>query len=340
MENSKKKSRALLQLTASFLLLFIATLFTVFILNIDHDIVRFSFLSSIFLISFLFQFYILRSQILTETKRKNQLRCLLGEQDRTARMLIRRDRALSEANERLREIDRLKSEFVSVAAHQMRTPLSGIKWSLDMLAKETVGPVNVKQKRLLLKSYESNERMILLVNNLLNTDRIESGRAQLEFVRAHLKDIIDNVLYYISPQAKGKKITIDFSFEDDLPYVSVDTEKIREVMQNIIENAVKYSEEGGTIHLGLYTKEKNVVVSVKDEGIGIPKNFRGDIFTKFYRGDNAVKMKTEGSGLGLFVAKEIVERHGGEIYFESKEGAGTTFYILIPIAENLDENEE
>ncbi len=337
MEKKKKDLSSVFQVTVSFLVLYVATMVVIFIPDLDHDLIRFSLLSSLFVISFLFQFYILNYKTKSEKVNRNRLKCLLGEQDKTARMLIRRDRALTNANKRLREIDKLKSEFISVAAHQMRTPLSGIKWSLDMLVKETFGPVNVKQKRLLMKSHESNERMILLVNDLLKIDRLESGRSKFEFVRVNLKDIVDNVLYYVNPQAERKNIRINLSAEDMLPFVNVDTEKMREVVQNIIENAVKYSKEEGDIDINIYTENENVVLSVKDNGIGIPEDFRDNVFTKFYRGGNAVKIKTEGNGLGLYVSKEIVKKHDGDISFESKEGVGTVFYVRIPVADNFKE---
>ena len=338
MKQKKNNSSALFQVVVSFLVLYLATVVVIFVPDFESDFIRFSLLSSLFTISFLFQFYILDFKVKEEKKHKKQLERLLTEQDRTARMLIRRDRALSEANESLREMDVLKSEFVSVAAHQMRTPLSGIKWSLDMIAKEMVGPINVKQKRILLKSYESNERMIALVNNLLNTERIESGKTKLELANTNIKNIIDNVLYYIYPQATSRNITIDVSYGEKLPKVDVDQEKMREVIQNILENAVKYSNEGGVINLSTYTENEFLVISIKDNGIGIPENFKRELFSKFSRGSNAVKIKTEGSGLGLFVANEIVKMHRGTITFESKEGSGTNFFVSIPIKNNIQEN--
>ncbi|MGM0629179.1 MAG: ATP-binding protein [Patescibacteria group bacterium] len=329
------KNSALFQVTTSFLVLYLATVVVIFIPDFEYDIIRFALLSSLFIISFLFQFYILETQVISERRRKEQLKALLSEQDRTARMLIRRDRALSQLNEHLREIDELKSEFVSVAAHQMRTPLSGIKWSLDMLAREQAGSVNAKQKRMLLKSYESNERMILLVNNLLNTDRIESGRTDLEMRKVNLKDIVNNLIYYIKPQARSKGVEVNISSDTDLPHVEADPEKIRDAVQNILENAVKYTEEEGGIDIDVHCEKGRVLLSISDDGIGIPEESKKDVFTKFHRGENAVKMRTEGSGLGLFVSKEIVEKHDGTIWFESEEGKGTTFYISIPVADSL-----
>lgn len=336
MKKENDKNSALFQVTTSFLVLYLATVVVIFIPDFDHDLLRFALLSSLFIISFLFQFYILESQVLTERKSKEQLGSLLNEQDRTARMLIRRDRALSQLNEHLREVDSLKSEFVSVAAHQMRTPLSGIKWSLDMLATEQAGPVNGKQKRMLLKSYESNERLILLVNNLLNTDRIESGKAELKLQRVSIKNIVENIIYYIKPQLDSKGIILNESSEDDLPQVEVDTEKFRDAIQNVIENAIKYIGKGGKIDVSIYSDKGMVIVKVADNGIGIPEESKDKIFTKFHRGENAVRMRTEGSGLGLFVSKEVVKRHNGSIWFESKEGEGTTFYISVPAIDSLD----
>ncbi len=337
MKQKNTNLSAMFQIIFSFLVLYLATMVVIFIPDFEHDFIRFILLTSLFIISFLFQFYILNFKIKEEKKYKKQLERLLGEQDRTARMLIRRDRALSEANERLRDMDLLKSEFVSVAAHQMRTPLSGIKWSLDMLAKEVVGSINVKQKRLLLKSYESNERMIALVNNLLNTDRIESGKTDLKITKTNLENIVNNVLYYIYPQATSKKIHINISYEKKLPFVFVDQEKMREVIQNVLENAVKYSNEKGVIDVKLYSENECLVVSISDNGVGIPESFKKDVFSKFCRGSNAVKMKTEGSGLGLFVANEIVKMHQGQITFESEEGSGTTFFISIPVSKKSEE---
>ena len=336
MSKKEYKNSALFQITTSFLVLYVATLVVIFIPDFDHDVLRFTLLSSLFIISFLFQFYILESQVLTERSRKEQLSSILSEQDRTARMLIRRDRALSRLNEHLREADGLKSEFVTVAAHQMRTPLSGVKWCLDMLASEQVGPINSKQKKMLLKTYESNERMILLVNNLLNTDRIESGRTDLDLEEADIKDIIDNIIYYIKPQTDSKGIELKVSSEDVLPKAELDTEKFQDAIQNIVENAVKYIDKNGKIDIRIYNKDGMVVTEVSDNGIGISEASKEKVFAKFHRGENAVKMRTEGSGLGLFVSKEIVERHNGSISFESKEGGGTTFYVSVPAVGSFD----
>ncbi len=339
MSIKEKDHSSLFQITISFLVLYIATLVVIFIPDFEHDLIRFVLLSSLFIISFLFQFYILDYKTKNERKNKNQFRRLLIEQDKTARLLIRRDRALSCANERLREIDKIKSEFVSVAAHQLRTPLSGIKWSLDMIAKGYLGPINEKQKSIILKTYETNDRMILLVNNLLNTERIESGTTEINYKKVDLKELIVDVLYYIKPMANDKNITINTSSDKDVVTVKVDSDKMKEVFQNIIENSVKYTKENGNIDIDMFIQKNNVVVSVSDNGIGIPDGYKDKVFEKFYRADNARKIKTEGSGLGLYVAKEIVERHGGTLSFESEEGIGTTFYISIPVFNEVGDND-
>ena len=327
-------ANSLFQVATSFLVLYVATVVVIFVPDFDHDLIRFVLISALFLISFLFQFYILNQKVKTERRRKNELSQILREQDMTARMLVRRDRDLTSINEQLREIDAMKSEFVSVAAHQLRTPLSGLKWSLDMLITEQVGKLSVEQKSLLMKSYESNERMISLVNNLLNVDRIEAGRTDLELTPLNMKDVVESVLYYILPQVHDKGIDLDLQAPSDLPNVHADGQKIREAVQNIIENAVKYTPQSGKVIIKLTASGSSVTVSVSDTGIGIPKEQQGDVFKKFFRSINAVRVKTGGTGLGLFVAREIVKKHNGTVEFESEEGKGTTFRITLPVAEN------
>lgn len=331
MKNINKSYSSLYQVIVSFLVLYLATVVVIFIPDFDYEIIRFSLLSALFVISFMFQFYILKERVKNEKKSKEQLKRLLMEQDKTARMLIRRDRKLSETNKRLREVDILKSEFVSIAAHQLRTPLSGIKWSLEILLGEHFGKINEKQKGIALKSYESNERMISLVNNLLNVDRIESGRNILKYTKVKAENLMEGVLYYINPLLNNKNIKLNLSMDSNLPMIEVDIDKVREATQNIIENAIKYSKDGGQIDVSLNVRKNNLIITIRDDGIGIPEEFKDMVFTKFSRGENTLKINTEGSGLGLFVAKEIMEKHGGKIWFESKEDGGTTFYVSIPV---------
>lgn len=248
------------------------------------------------------------------------------------KLLVRRDLELSRANEKLKEVDEIKSNFISVAAHQLRTPLSGIKWTLSMLLGGDMGDLNNDQKTFLMKSYESNNRMIKLVNDMLDTDRLQSNKVHYKFRFINLIDLLDNVLFEISSQASKKNISIEFKRKlENLPEVYVDPDTIRAVLQNLLENSIKYTMERGKIVLDVQNKGKELEISISDNGIGIPEDQQRSLFERFFRARNAVKLETDGSGLGLYIAKSIVERNGGKIWFESKENQGSTFYFTIPM---------
>ena len=229
-------------------------------------------------------------------------------------------------------VERMKTEFVSIAAHQLRTPLSAIKWTLKMFLDGDLGELTKEQKEFAEKSYISNERMINLVNDLLDVSRIEEGRYLYKLTPARMERIIQAIINSLSRVAKRKGIVIDFvKKQKSFPQVKVDAEKIGLVIQNLIDNAVKYTPEKGKITVSLSKTGNNLKVEVADTGMGIPKDQQGRIFSKFFRGANALKTETVGSGLGLFIVKNIVEAHKGKIWFESEEGKGTTFFFTIPI---------
>ncbi len=258
---------------------------------------------------------------------------ITDESIKASHMLIRRDLDLTRANEKLHELDQAKSNFISIIAHQLRTPLSGIKWTLNMVVSESLGPLNNEQKSFLMKCYESNERLILLINDMLGADRIDSEKIKYHFVPTQIFDLVDNVLFELTSIIKNKDLKVAFTNKDrKLPQVSIDPEKMRAVIQNLLENAVKYTPLNGTIEIGFEEKEGFIQVSINDSGVGIPEKDKKNIFNRFFRASNAVKVQTDGSGLGLFIAKGIIEKHGGKIWFESKVGEGTTFYVTIPIS--------
>ena len=241
---------------------------------------------------------------------------------------------LTKANAELRELDQRKSEFLSIAAHQLRTPLSAIKWTLSLLIDEDSENITPEQRSLLLKGYESNERMINLINEMLVVTRIESGKMQYNLSSIHIEDLIDSILLDFAGQAHVRNITLAFERPDTpLQYVNIDPEKIRAVIQNLVENALNYTTNGGTITLSAKLENNFIKVIVKDSGIGIPAHQQSSIFNKFFRADNAIKVQTDGSGLGLFVSKSIVNMHKGHIGFQSTEGVGSTFYFTIPCAD-------
>ena len=248
------------------------------------------------------------------------------------RELARLNKIYSKVNRRLKEVDQMKTEFISVASHQMRTPLSATKWVLKMILDGDLGDLNEQQRDMLLKGYETNERMILLINDLLNVSRIEEGRFQYRFVRMPLEEVIDSVKQEVYNSFAKKDIELVYKKPKQLlPKVNIDPQKIRLVIQNLLDNAVKYTPSGGKVTLSLWSEEDRVMCSLADNGVGIPASQQSHIFSKFFRADNVIRMQTDGSGLGLFIVKNIVEKHKGEAWFESEEGKGMTFYFSLPV---------
>ncbi len=229
------------------------------------------------------------------------------------------------------EFDRRKSEFISIASHQLRSPLSATKWLSDMLRKGDAGALQPKQKELADKLFEANERMVVLVNELLNVSRLEAGTTKLSPEPTAMAELIAGVVaeHEALLQSRGQKF--DFA-EKPLPTIDVDRLLMREVLANVISNASKYSPEGTTVTVRAENDGTEVRISVKDQGMGIPRSAQKQMFRKFFRADNAAKSVVQGTGLGLYVVKSIVELHGGKIWFESEENKGTTFFITVPLA--------
>ena len=260
-----------------------------------------------------------------------------GDYQTGTQLLIRRDLELSRANEKLQKFDEIKSNFISVVAHQLRTPLSGVKWTLSMLLNGDMGELNNDQKTFLMKTFESNARMITLVNDMLVADGIQSGRVHYGFKHVDIINLMDNVLFEVAPEAAKRHITITYKNKfENLPQAYIDPETMRAVLQNLLENAIKYTMDVGKIEIDVQKQkdEDTLLISIGDNGIGIPEDQAKDVFVKFFRARNAIKQETDGSGLGLYIAKTIVEKNGGKIWFESTEGKGTTFYFTVPVHEN------
>lgn len=235
-------------------------------------------------------------------------------------------------------VESMKSEFVTVAAHQLRTPTSGIKWSLKMLMDEDLGAVSKKQKEVIEMAYETNEKVIHLINDLLNVARIEEGKFLNKIVLASLEGLIQALINEREEETKRRKLRLNFSKSSGLPPVMIDSDKMKIAVGNLLDNAIRYTLPGGNVSVSIIKKnEEELEVQVKDTGLGIPQNQQNKAFTKFFRGDNIMKVETEGTGLGLFISKNIIEAHGGKLWFDSKEGKGTTFYFTVPIKENFAE---
>ncbi len=228
-----------------------------------------------------------------------------------------------------REIDRIKSEFVSLASHQLRTPVTIIKWGAESLLKSIGDKLKEKDKVQVDRIYRGSNRMIELVNDLLNVSRLESGRLAFKKEEMQLEELVDKVAEEYKPYLEKKKAKLLVTKpEKSLPKVDVDPEKIRQVVIILLDNAIKYSPEGSEIKIKIEQKDKEILYSTSDQGVGVPKKQQEKVFSRFFRADNV--SQKPGTGLGLYLAKGLVEAHGGKIWFESEEDKGTTFYFTLP----------
>lgn len=234
---------------------------------------------------------------------------------------------------REKRIERMKTEFVSLAAHQLRTPLAGIKWSLvTILEEKEESGISPDISELIEKAFEANERMVSLVNDLLNVTRMEEGNYVYEPKKVDIKEIINLALdeYKDLVESRGLKFSLEQP-EENLPFIVADMEELSLVVKNFFDNALKYTKEGEIkLKIEAVEKENKIRVIVSDTGVGIPENQKDKMFDKFFRAENVQLMDTEGSGLGLFISKNIVEAHGGEIGFESEENQGSSFFFTVP----------
>ena len=229
-----------------------------------------------------------------------------------------------------REIDRQKSEFVSVASHQLRTPLTSIKWFLEMLLNGDAGKLNKEQEEMIQQVFDSGERMIALVNSLLNISRIEAGRVSVNPEPTDLNELINDVVSELKVIAEQAGVKLQNKVPK-LPVIKIDKKLIREVFVNLLSNAIKYTPAEGQVSVMAETKQDDIIFSFADTGIGVPKAQQAKIFHKFFRAENAVVHETEGSGMGLYVAKNVVELSGGKIWFKSEEDKGSTFFFTLPL---------
>lgn len=242
---------------------------------------------------------------------------------------------------RERELEEAKNEFLSVAAHQLRTPLGSVRWNIEMMLDGDMGPLNPKLKETTKDMYQSNQRMISLVNDLLNVSRIDQGRVKDEPKMTNIVEIIQNVIKELDHHCQDKHLAIKFDHQYNLPQLMLDPKRFYEAVTNLISNAIKYSFPNGRIDVLLRQVDNCFELKVIDYGMGIPAAAQKRVFSKFFRADNAVKSETEGSGLGLFVVKSYVEAWGGSVTFTSQENKGTTFIVKLPLkpkSHNLDKN--
>ncbi|OGI26303.1 MAG: hypothetical protein A3J76_04730 [Candidatus Moranbacteria bacterium RBG_13_45_13] len=236
--------------------------------------------------------------------------------------------------EKVAEANILKTEFISIISHQLCSPLAAIKWNMEVIESER-DPERVlsdKQRTFLTNIKKSNEQMLKMVTDLLEVARVDQGKAIFEKKKLDLGDIVEESVADLRIAAAEKNIEIVLKIEPVSKKVCVDERKMRVVIDNLIGNAIKYSNEGAKVEVGLKEEGKKIIFSVQDWGVGIPRYQHSKIFEKFFRSKNESRYRTEGVGIGLYLAREIVKYFGGDVWFESEAGKGSTFYFSLPVA--------
>ena len=233
--------------------------------------------------------------------------------------------------QQLRSHDVALLSAITDMVHQLRTPLSGLKWTFKILLDEDAGKDTEEERELLAKGSAANERMITLVNDVLAVARLESGKFTYHFIPVHIELLIEETIKSLALVAEAKEIRLNFvAPKHPLPEWKVDPEKMRDVLQNLISNAIKYTRVKDAITLNAEVKENHLHIQVEDNGIGISDTATKKIFTRFFRAENAIAVEADGSGLGLFIAQNIVHAHHGKIWFEHAASGGTVFHVLLP----------
>jgi two-component system phosphate regulon sensor histidine kinase PhoR len=230
-----------------------------------------------------------------------------------------------------KQIENAKSEFVSLASHQLRTPIAGIKWSAELLQMDNSVNLTVRQHKYIDRLLASTARMSVLVDDFLRVSRFELGTFQPEYSKVNLSELITDIVAEHTGRLEQKKIRVKTFFAEELPVVINDQDLLRMIITNLFSNSVKYTKEQGTIHVGFTKKDEDILITVSDNGMGIPIADQDRVFDKLFRASNAVRQVPDGTGLGLYIVKEAVRVLGGSVTFTSIENESTTFEVVLPI---------
>ena len=238
---------------------------------------------------------------------------------------------LRRSNAELQRLDQAKDDFVSMASHQLRTPLTSVKGYISMVLDGDVGEVSPEQQKLLSEAFTSSNRMVHLINDFLNVSRLQTGKFMLDRQLTDLAQLVRQEVVSLQSTAKSRDLKIVCSIPKVMPKLYIDEGKMRQVVMNFIDNAMYYSPAGSRISVKVEIVDDNLEVTVKDAGMGVPQEEQANLFTKFFRASNARRQRPDGTGVGLFLAKRVVYEHGGRIIFHSKEGKGSTFGFSLPV---------
>lgn len=238
---------------------------------------------------------------------------------------------LRQSNTQLQRLDAAKDEFVSMASHQLRTPLTSVKGYISMVLEGDVGRISATQRQLLSEAFASSERMVHLINDFLNVSRLQTGKFMIEQRPIDLAKLVGQEVESLRRTAEAHSLKIQYKQPPYFPVLSIDEGKIRQVVMNFLDNAIYYSREGTAIKVSLRVDGGDALLEVRDTGIGVPKSEQAHLFTKFFRATNARRQRPDGTGVGLFLAKKVIVAHGGNMVFSSVEGEGSTFGFRLPI---------
>ena len=238
---------------------------------------------------------------------------------------------LRASNKKLIELDEAKDEFVSMASHQLRTPLTSVKGYISMVLEGDTGDITPMQRKLLEEAFASSERMVHLISDFLNVSRLQTGKFVIDTTKVDLAELVGQEVAGLEATAKVRSLKLHYRKPAYFPVLYIDEGKIRQVLMNFIDNAIYYSTERTTITVKLRVEDGDAVLEVHDTGIGVPKSEQQRLFTKFFRATNARRQRPDGTGIGLFLAKKVIVAHGGSMVFESTEGEGSVFGFRLPI---------
>lgn len=232
--------------------------------------------------------------------------------------------------EEVARANKMKSEFISIASHQMRTPLTEVNWETEYFLSEYKDKLDADQIKIIKTIVQSNAKLSNLVNDLLDVVRIEQGKLVLAADKVAIAEVINEVADNKKDVAKANGIELEVALPDTLPEIITDRRRIGAVVNGLVTNAITYTKKGGSVRISVENDNNHLTVRVADDGMGIPKSQQSSVFEKFFRSGNESRYQTEGSGLGLYVAKSIIEKAGGKIWFESTEGEGSVFSFWLP----------